>query len=172
MNIGLGAKNAKIHFYIANRPPFEEYSLLQCLQALKPGELDYIVAHSSNHWRKVFNVYAKLLHAWYSSLGLKDLPETWQEYRDTTLFQSHSDEALLFSPPRLSEVPAVFHIVAGKTYASRLNLPELQWHNRHFASHAHSKLIVAPYPDYRQLSNARIEELIELMQSFRLKELS
>ena len=74
--------------------------------------------------------------------------------------------ALLFSAPA-SEKNQAIHIVAGKTYASRLELPPLIWLDAHFGINKEHRLIVAPYPDYRQLSNERIACLIELMKAIK-----
>jgi hypothetical protein len=135
------------------------------LCGLAMGELIHIVKHTSNHWRKVFNVYAKLLFDLHQLQGRKDLPDTWQAYRDLELFQSHSQEALLFSPPQLDQDTSTIHIIAGKTYAAHLHLPPLVWLDSYFAISKEFRLIVAPYPDYRQLSNERIARLIELMRA-------
>lgn len=156
--IGLGSSRATVCFYIANRPPIDDYPQLDVLRPLASGELAHIVEHTSNHWRKVFNVYAKVLFDWYG-------PHTagsWQEYRDQQLFQQQAQEALLFSTPPIGTGQQL-HIIAGKTYAQRLDLPPLTWLDAHFAIHKAQRLIVAPYPDYRQLSNARIAQLIQLM---------
>jgi len=161
---GLGSDASSVNFYIANRPPIDDYPTMKELRSLAIGELDHIVKHTSNHWRKAFNVYAKLLFDWYQLQNRTDLPETWQAYRDCVLFQSHSQEALLFSPPQFDRHSANLHIIAGKTYAGNLNLPPLIWLNTHFAINKEYRLIVAPYPDYRQLSNERISYLIELMR--------
>jgi hypothetical protein len=110
-------------------------------------------------------VYAKLLFDWYQLEGRKNLPETWQAYRDLELLQSHSQAALLFSAPVFEKNDEAIHIIAGKTYASRLDLPPLIWLDSHFAINKEHRLIVAPYPDYRQLSNERIARLIELMKA-------
>lgn len=160
--IGLGSRSSKINFYIANRPPIDNYPVMQNFRALESGELGYIVKHTSNHWRKVFNVYAKLLFDWYQ-LDNKCLPESWQAYRDLELFQSHSHEALVFSQFGLNKNIQTIHIIAGKTYAAILDLPPLVWLDSYFAINKHYRLIVAPYPDYRQLSNERIAQLITLM---------
>lgn len=163
--IGLGSSNSKINFYIANRPPFDSYPVMQNFRTLEAGELGYIVKHTSNHWRKAFNVYAKLLFDWYQLNNRKDLPASWQEYRDRELFQSHSQEALLFSRVELDKKTHNIHIIAGKTYAATLDLPPLIWLDSYFAINKQHRLIVAPYPDYRQLSNERIAQLIILMSS-------
>ena len=162
-SIGLGSPNSSINFYIANRPPIDDYPMMNDLHSLAMGELAHIVKHTSNHWRKVFNVYAKLLFDWHHLQNRKNLPATWQSYRDLELFQSHSQEALLFSAPQLGKDKTAIHIIAGKTYAAHLDLPPLNWLNPYFAVNTEYRLIVAPYPDYRQLSNERIECLIELM---------
>lgn len=111
--IGLGSTRAQIHLYIANRPMIDHYPQLCHLQSLVAGEIAHITRHTSNHWRKVFNVYAKFL----------------------------------------------------KTYAARLSFPSLLWIDEHFAINRAHRLIVSPYPDYRQLSNMRIAQLIDIMRS-------
>ncbi len=160
---GFGSKNSKINFYIANRPPIDDYPSMGELRGLAAGELAHIVKHTSNHWRKVFNVYAKLLFDWYQLQSLNNLPATWQAYRDLELFQPHSQEALLFSAPQFDKDITAINIIAGKTYAAQLPLPSLVWLDTYFAINKEQRLIVAPYPDYRQLSNERIARLIELM---------
>lgn len=166
-SIGLGSNNSCIHFYIANRPPIDDYAEQQILRGMSAGEIAHIVQNTSNHWRKVFNVYAKLLFDWYQETGKSLRVASWQAYRDQHLLQSHCSEALYFSPPALREEDTGIHIIAGKTYAARLPLPPLTWLDAHFAINAEHRLIVAPYPDYRQLSNERIARLIKLMHSLR-----
>jgi hypothetical protein len=162
--IGLGSRNSSINFYIANRPPIDAYPAMNELRGLAVGELAHIVRHTNNHWRKAFNVYAKLLFDWHQLRDHQNLPDTWQSYRDLELFQPYSQEALLFSPPKFNSGNNGFHIIAGKTYAACLNLPPLAWLDSYFAINKEFRLIVAPYPDYRQLSNERIARLIELMK--------
>jgi len=164
--IGLGSHHSSIKFYIANRPPIDDYPVMDELRGLAMGELTHIVKHTSNHWRKVFNVYAKLLFDWYQLQQLKNLPDTytWQAYRDLELFQAHSQEALLFSAPQFESDGNAIQIIAGKTYAAQLALPPLVWLDAYFAVNKEQRVIVAPYPDYRQLSNERIARLLELMR--------
>lgn len=162
--IGLGAANSRIRFYIANRPPIDHYPAQSTLNSLAPGEVAHIVSNTSNHWRKAFNVLAKTLFDMYRQQERADLPNSWQAYRDQTLLQTHSHEALLFSPPDFNNDQTT-HIVLGKTYAATINLPSLSWLDSHFAVNFEQRLIVSPYPDYRQLSNERIARLIELVRS-------
>ena len=161
--IGLGAAASRLRFYIANRPGFADYPRLEQLRPLLPGEVQQIVANTSNHWRKLFNVYAKLLFDWYQQTDKRFNSSRWQAYREQVLFQSHSCEALLFSQPHLESGENCLHIIAGKTYAASLDLPPLEWLDNYFAINRQHRLIVAPYPDYRQLSNARIAQLLALM---------
>lgn len=164
--IGFGSSDSAIKIYIANRPPIDNYPEMDVLRGLAAGELSHIVQNTSNHWRKVFNVYAKFLFDWYSQQRRDDLPLSWQAYRDTQLFQSSSQEALLFSAPQFNDDDHSFHIIAGKTYASNLSLPGLTWLDAHFAVDKNLRIIVSPYPDYRQLTNERIARLISIMKSF------
>jgi hypothetical protein len=166
-SVGFGSSIRSINFYIANRPPIDDYPAMNELRGLAAGELAHIVKNTSNHWRKAFNVYAKLLFDWYQLQQRSDLPASWQVYRDLELFQPHSQEALLFSEPALTNNSNCIHIIAGKTYAANLVLPPLVWLDAYFAVNKQYRIIVAPYPDYRQLSNQRIAHLLELMSSLR-----
>lgn len=187
--IGLGDSQAQFQFIIANRPPFDEYPTLASCRAMIQGEIDHIVSHTSNHWRKVFNVYAKLMDLLYtgthelapskSHQSAKLAPHndrawrTWQEYRDTTLFQQNSNTLLRFDTPDFQALYKsnkgrthdTFFVIAGKTHAAQLHLPALHWLDQTFAVAPEYRIIVAPYPDYRQLSNARIAQLVELIHS-------
>lgn len=163
--VGFGSIDSKIKIYIANTPPIDEYPDLQLIRGLSAGEILHIIQNTSNHWRKVFNVCAKMLFEWNVHQQTKNLPPTWQDYRDVHLFQSHSNEALMFTPPEFSRKDKSIHIVAGKIYGLALDLPPLMWLDKYFAVNEHFRLVVCPYPDYRQLSDARIAQLITLMKN-------
>ncbi|GAB3110576.1 DUF6942 family protein [Pseudomaricurvus hydrocarbonicus] len=171
--VGFGAKNYNLAIYLANRPPLDDYPSRDHLTPLLPAELAHIVANTSNHWRKVFNVYAKFLFA------LEEPRVTaagsWQAYRDQSLLQGHSAEALLFSPPDFT-VKQTVHIVAGKTYAAELHnqgrIAELDWLDTHFAVNRSQRLVVCPYLDYRQLSNERIGRLVDIVRGLRAPRLA
>lgn len=155
--IGLGPRNFELGICIANRPPIDHYPELTQMQALAPGEINHIVAHTSNHWRKLFNVLAKLMEALHAT-------EDWRHYRDHQLLQSGCRCALLFDAPKLETHSERTHVVAGKTYAGELGI-EVDWLDARFAINQELKLIVSPYLDYRQLSNKRIEQLADLIRS-------
>ena len=164
--IGLGPSDFDIAIHIANRPNLDDYPTRCKLQPLASGEIQYISQQTSNHWRKIFNVSAKFLfelhsrqEAQHNQKVLRDA--SWQQFRDNSLFQAHSNEALLFSPPNLNSRDAI-QIIAGKTYARELKLNNLIWLDDYFAVNLSDRVIVCPYLDYRQLSNARIERLVDL----------
>lgn len=172
---GLGCKDYQIVVYIANKPPIYEYQTLTQLTALTTGEIAHIGQQCGNGWRKVFNVYAKLLYSLDpQQFHFTSLAPTWQQYRDEFLLQPCSKTALLFSEPVLKQSKQqnkrkVVHIIMGRTYAKSLlssgliNI-ELHWLNDEFAINRVQRLIVCPYFDYRQLSNVKIERLAELIK--------
>lgn len=100
--IGLGDTSFRFAVYIANQPAMPEYASLHQIVSLQNGDIADIGTACGNGWRKVFNVYAKLLYA----LNKEDfdfslLAPTWQQYRDQFLLQQGSGTALVFSPPQL-----------------------------------------------------------------------
>ena len=173
--VGLGTSclQACIRVYIANRPPMEPYEHLENVKALTQGEIQQIAQQTGNHWRKIFNVYAKFLYSLYSSqqaLAVK-LHDTqrWQGYRDDILLQAQGDSMLLFSPPVFEKNESDIHIIMGKQYAAQLGFDresseELVILDGDFALCKHKNLIICPYFDYRQLSNIKIDRLIALVQ--------
>lgn len=176
--VGFGNQGFDVAIYIANRPPIDDYPKLMKLRPMAKGEVGYICARTSNHWRKVFNVYAKFI---FELRGSASQYASWQEYRDGALLQAHCREALLFSAPKLHKnmgdlrlpanqssklIPTV-HIIAGKTYAQALNLGfALHWQDKYFAVNETHRVIVSPYLDYRQLSNVRITQLVAYVKAF------
>ncbi|CAM3838176.1 MULTISPECIES: DUF6942 family protein [Pseudoalteromonas] len=166
--IGFGEQPFKVAVYIANTPPMAEYNDLCTLSPLATGQINTINQACGNGWRKVFNVYAKVLFALPSEFyQFAKLAPTWQQYRDTHLLQSNSQTALLFSPPQLIN-STTLHIIAGRTYAKALIsqgllTAQLQWLDEEFAIDRANKLIVCPYFDYRQLSNIKIARLSQLV---------
>jgi arsenate reductase-like glutaredoxin family protein len=194
--VGLGNDNANIIFYIRNRPPLKTYQNLNSIKPLIPGEISHICQETGNHWRKIFNVYAKLLFELSA-----DKFSSWQQLRDEQLLQAHSQHCLLFSAPNLTtnyttdityyqttnsnsqatyiadlkkEKPNTkLHIVLGKGYAQELSLAnESTWLSDDFAINAEFGLIICPYFDYRQLSNIKIIQLAGLIKQLLLPETS
>ncbi|MFT5758432.1 MAG: hypothetical protein ACI9LM_003174 [Alteromonadaceae bacterium] len=162
--IGLGCDKAAICVYIENIPPLEQYQSLHEVISLKEYDIYNIGQQTGNHWRKIFNVYAKLIFEIDTYQH-----SSWQNLRDKELLQSHSNESLFFSPPRFDTLSSTqIHIIMGRTYAKKLNLDtQCFWLSKDFAINEDKRLIISPYFDYRQLSNLKITQLANLIKNFK-----
>lgn len=163
---GLGEQHAKIRVYIENPPPLSKYQSLTAIKPMNSGEIYSIAQQTGNHWRKIFNVYSKLIF----ELSPQQFT-CWQMLRDEFLLQKDSQLALIFSQPSLVEMTTqsgnsnAIHIIMGKTYATKLNIAQNAfWLNEYFAIHQEEQIIVCPYFDYRQLSNIKITQLVNLIK--------
>jgi len=179
--VGLGSAGAQLNVYIANRPPLERYQNLRSFTVLSPGEIASIAKETGNHWRKIFNVYAKLVYALDQNIESMSCQkktaasfnfraqryDSWQSYRDAALLQAGSDTALWFSREldvnEGSWSEQSLHIVMGRQYASSLALPAMMVVDNDFSVNREQRIIVAPYFDYRQLSNKKLEVLMGLI---------
>ncbi|WKE64571.1 hypothetical protein PVT67_12950 [Gallaecimonas kandeliae] len=164
---GFGDPGFRLAVYVAKGPNMAEYRALNGVRALVSGEIDHINSHCGNGWRKLFNVYAKLLYALPAEhFPQRRLEASWQQYRDRHLLQADSGTALLLSPPDLAK-PGL-HVIAGRTHAKALLAngelaAQLQWLDEEFAVDTEQRLLVCPYFDYRQLSNQKIDRLSALV---------
>ncbi|GLX79589.1 hypothetical protein tinsulaeT_29290 [Thalassotalea insulae] len=162
-NIALGDSAANIRVFIANRPPLTPYQQLCHFRPIQHGEIKNIAEQTGNHWRKIFNVYAKFIFELKTPAF-----NSWQHYRDRQLLTKDSNTALIFSKPKLTTTnmkEPVINIVLGKTYATELGLAEqCQWISPDFAINHSLGLIISPYFDYRQLSNIKITQLCQLVK--------
>ena len=170
----MGDPHASFRVYIANQPDFPPLQPFASLTALSPNDIYALGQHCGNGWRKVFNVYAKLLYALADPRYVdKQLYSSWQAYRDNRLLQAQSGTALLFSPVLPDEfcMPGTVHLILGRTYAKTLYPPQ-QWlwldHDFALINTGHradnNRVMVCPYFDYRQLSNSKIIRLVSLLQ--------
>ncbi|WP_258546921.1 DUF6942 family protein [Psychromonas sp. B3M02] len=174
--IGLGDINFTFAVYIQNQPNMEQWQGVTTVVPLQETDIEAIGRACGNGWRKVFNVYAKVLYALDNNdFQFSQLAATWQAYRDEYLLQENSATALLFSAPALNLVEAeadkskrTVHIICGRTYAKQLLNSEqlnteLLWLDEEFAINFEQHIIVCPYFDYRQLSNIKIQRLARLL---------
>lgn len=168
-NKGLGCANFTFAVYLANTPNMLEYQGISSVNSLVSGEVNAIGQACGNGWRKVFNVYAKLLYALNpTDFYFAQKAPTWQQYRDGYLLQAGSATALLFSPPEFDSNTQTIHIICGRTYAKNLLAAgklqaNLIWLDDEFAIDVKHRLVVCPYFDYRQLSNIKIERLSAML---------
>lgn len=176
---GLGDAQARLRVYVAKAPPMAEFAALDSCEPLLPGQIDQIYQHCGNGWRKVFNVYAKLVWAlptpWQPDLHSA---QSWQQWRDQMLLQAGSDTALLFGQTGFAASDCgvdTIHIIAGRQHARDLLaqglLPDiltggLVWLDDEFAVAQRVRLVVCPYLDYRQLSDVKIARLVRLLRQW------
>ncbi len=167
---GFGDPDFLISVYVEKRPPMAEYQALDSIRPLQTGEIEAINSACGNGWRKLFNVYAKLLHALPQEYKLPGAArQTWQAYRDGTLLQPKSKVALIFGGPESPLADNRIYILAGRTHAKawlkqRTDI-QMQWLDDEFALATNANLFVCPYFDYRQLSNIKITRLINLIHN-------
>ena len=174
--VGLGDTQFSVAVYIAKAPPMPFFETLKCLEPVQNEQIDTINQHCGNGWRKVFNVYAKVLFALPSEhYSFAKQASTWQQYRDEYLLQKNSKTALLFSAPDISKASNEnqLHIIAGRTHAKNLLQQgklhaQLDWLDDEFAIDTSNNIIVCPYFDYRQLSNIKIARLSELVAQLKM----
>jgi len=181
--VGLGSANAQLSVHIANRPPLARYQNLKNFTVLSPGEIASVAKETGNHWRKIFNVYAKLVYALDQKIesvsGQKKAVtslhfgsqryDNWQTYRDAVLLQAGSDTALWFNKKfdasQGSSSGQSLHIIMGRQYAASLDLPAMVAFDADFSVNREQRVIIVPYFDYRQLSNKKLEILVGLIFS-------
>jgi Family of unknown function (DUF6942) len=138
----LGAARPSLILYLPHRPNGLG-QLQQCPDATE------LVAANSNHWRKIVNLLAKVA---------SPVAEDWRCYRDASLFQ---ETALCFAPALSSG--ECWHWIGGKDNLQRF--AGLKHNARPLdgapgvAVDTGSRLLLTPYPDYRQLSNALLEKV-------------
>ena len=185
-HIGFGDENADFVVYIDKLPPAEPWQYLQTIQPLDATEIDTINQYCGNGWRKVFNVYAKLLFAVDPQGYL-----SWQQLRQEHLLQANSNHALIvqngqqFTP--LTSANNRVQLIMGKTFGWRiaqqlqcdvqavfaaapakpLSLTKHSTHDFCFAQFKQQEqcFIICPYFDYRQLTNQRITELVSIIKT-------
>lgn len=138
----LGAAQPMITLYLPHRPNrFAGQDV--CLDATA------LMAANSNHWRKIVTLLAKVACP---------IPVDWRCFRDESLFRV---TALNFTPV-LSGGPG-WHWIGGKENLLRFG----RLHHRarplsvapEIAIDAQRRLLLTPYLDYRQLSNAMVVQV-------------
>ena len=177
--VGIGDPDCDFVVYIGNRPPMDEYSQRQGLIPAGKDELASIGRETGNHWRKIINIYAKLAYMLDPQGFL-----TWQAYREGYLLTKGSRQALLFDDSIYSGVGGksggseAIQLICGKTHAATLiangvtgsgvdcsTESSMRWVDADFAIDPSRRLIVTPYFDYRQLSNAKLETLVSIINN-------
>lgn len=160
--VGLGDKQATLCLYTPHRPPLPRYRDLAGFSPAPPGETRAVIAETGNHWRKIFSIFAKLHTALSrpTENGNGEAKEQrWQTVRDEQLFTAGSGTALLFEN-RLLPVKDAVHIIGGKDWAARFDLPPTVAIDPEGRLQHTGNCYLTPYLDYRQFPNALIDLLV------------
>ena len=162
--IGIGDANWKLAVYIGNRPPLDEFTTLNEIIPANVGDLSRVGQSTSNHWRKIINIYAKLTYSLKSQCF-----DSWQVYRDNYLLSESSGQALLFNQYTNTQLNHRISLICGKTYAAeQVDTALFDLVDDDFAINNTHKTIITPYFDYRQLSNLKIDKLVKLIKNMQL----
>ncbi|WP_406827596.1 DUF6942 family protein [Microbulbifer sp. ARAS458-1] len=137
----LGPTNPVIALYLPHRPE----GLDELVAAPDAGRL---MENNSNHWRKIVTLLAKIASP----------QEEWRSFRDDELFER---TALCFTP-HLKRLPG-WHWIGGKENLQRFSIEGLNAQPLRGAPEValdvEKRILLTPYPDYRQLSNATVAEI-------------
>jgi hypothetical protein len=141
----IGAIDAKLTLYLPNPPVIRQTFNRQ------KADLNQLIEDNGNHWRKILTILAKL------SCAKND----WKAYRDGELL--HHQEMISFADALTTN--RGWHLIAGKASWQRLGFDEQQFTplDAQGRAYYHQQVILMPYPDYRQLPNQLIAQLVELM---------
>lgn len=165
----IGSKAAKVAVLILHDLPEGTTKEGTRVHPMSPDWREAIIQAGGNNWRKIFNIYAKLCR----TLMLEDQTfKTWQEYREERLLTSESSFQLLCfgDEKELKKQAGLFSedtlvLVTGKKCAEAIGVDDqLHWLDQSFAQVIGRSWLVCPYFDYRQLSNIKIERLVELIR--------
>ena len=162
VKVGIGSEQPRWVLCIANRPELDKFQH-EIFTTLKLGEAAEIIHQTSNHWRKLFSIMAKISFALFET-GC----DTWQQYRDTKLLTAEGFETISFEPVEEVSRNAVPCIVAGFTYAdTQVDLAQFLplENDAKVLCRPGSNIVVTPYFDWRQLTNAILENVILVIEA-------
>ncbi|WGL17332.1 hypothetical protein PVT68_03310 [Microbulbifer bruguierae] len=135
----IGSDNPKLVLYLPHKP--QAYAQLQ-----KDADAGVLLEQNSNHWRKIVTLLAKIA---------SPVETDWRHFRDTALF---AETAICFTPELIGGTS--WHWIGGKDNLHRFE--HLVHRARPFADcdtvliDPETCLLITPYPDYRQLTNAMV----------------
>ncbi|MCW8128561.1 DUF6942 family protein [Microbulbifer halophilus] len=138
----LGSRRPRLVLYLPHRPK----GLAQLVHA---PDARALVAANSNHWRKIVTLLAKI--------ACPDA-DGWRRFRDGDLFRY---TGLCFAPALVNT--GSWHWIGGKDNLQRFTA---LLHNARPLANSPDvsidpdrRLLLTPYPDYRQLSNALVSRI-------------
>lgn len=147
----MGATSATLTLYLPN-PPSE---IPKGMDLTQP-DVPLLTSLNGNHWRKIFTILAKLTAP----------DENWREYRDQALLQY--SERISFAD-NLDDRDG-WQLIAGKASWQRLGFTDETFLPRDMHPldgqgrlYLKDRIVLTPYPDYRQFPNQLIEILRQHM---------
>lgn len=140
----IGTATPRLVLYLPHKPNALE-------ELLRQPDATTLIRNNSNHWRKIVTLLAKI-----GSLELED----WRSFRDKTLFGRC---AICFSASLADTKSETWHWIGGKE-----NLQRFEIHGLHteplqetteVSIDIKKRILLTPYPDYRQLNNATVNKI-------------
>ncbi|NVJ61702.1 MAG: hypothetical protein HWE27_15010 [Gammaproteobacteria bacterium] len=184
----VGIESASLVLFVPHRPTAFNFHSDRKTQALDQKAMSHFLLHCDNHWKKIINCFAKISYDLYGQSF-----ESWQSYRDTRLLTKNSQEQILFPdidghfPERRRQNTSIaseffysdhdepigtsnkkVELISGLVTARKLSIDLDSWDRTaefFFRSDdsGNPYHIVTPYFDYRQLSNQKINRLLNLL---------
>ncbi|TCK08782.1 DUF6942 family protein [Marinobacterium mangrovicola] len=143
----LGTPAPRLSVYI----PHEPASIDACIADTR---ITTLLAQNSNHWRKIVNLAAKVASP----------DDDWRSFRDAYFF---NQVALVFAP-ELEQTDG-WHWIGGKENQTRFGMTNLSASPLPGTDDLfvipEQKLLLTPYPDYRQLSNQKVAMIREALET-------
>ncbi|WP_350433059.1 hypothetical protein ABIS04_07485 [Shewanella sp. H8] len=167
-----GPMNPEIIFYLPTPPELPTH-----WQAYHPDSITQLITLNGNHWRKIVTIMAKICCLEHDMNANKGI--SWKQIRDQLFNEpydqktdkpintpSHLHCQLCIVKPNVNQSeevvfrPESWHILCGKEVQQRMGITEPRLYTSLDAKqkirHQHTVLLT-PYLDYRQYSNALIE---------------
>jgi hypothetical protein len=150
----IGSVKPNITLYLPN-PPEVQSSFMPTAP-----DIVQLIEDNGNHWRKILTIFAKLACASDSAEA-----KHWKSYRDNKLLQQREKICFEDVLSLADDADDGWHLVAGKASWQRLGFDCEQFtpldpQGRAFYQ---QRVILTPYPDYRQFPNALIEQVVSVM---------
>ncbi len=164
----IGSSNSKVVVLIHHFLPEGTARVGKECNALTNEWREQIIHAGGNNWRKIFNLYAKLA---YQLTLASNRVSSWQDYRESLLLKDDGlfqlvcigDGSLKAQLATYSSDTLV--LLTGKKCADAVGVLEKAiWLDTEFAQIEQRNWLVCPYFDYRQLSNTKLDVLVELIQ--------
>lgn len=138
----LGASHPRLVLYLPHRPN-------GLAQLVGTPSAQALVAANSNHWRKIVTLLAKIA---------SPVADDWRRFRDEDLFRQ---TALCFAPELTGT--ASWHWIGGRENLQRFDglhhCAQPLADSPDVSIDPGEHLLLTPYPDYRQLSNALVSRI-------------